>query len=263
MNARITILGCGNSTGVPAIGNHWGACDPDEPRNRRLRASILVQSGETALVVDTGPDFREQINRTGIKTVNAVLYSHAHGDHAHGIDDLRVIRHRNGALVPVYGNAQTLKELKERFHYMFEGGNHALYPPILQPQAFAPEDFGRIHRIGDIGFIPFEQDHGSCISVGYRFGDTGYSPDMKTLDAKAIDTLKGVKTWIADCAAYKDNANSVHASLDAVFEMNRAIGAERVYLTSLSVAMDYETLKKEIPEGYEPCHDSLSFKSTL
>ena len=107
MKATLTILGCGNSTGVPAIGNYWGACDPKEPKNKRMRSSILLQTKTTNIVVDTGPDFREQLNRENIQTIDAILYSHTHSDHINGIDELRVIRHRKKALVPIYGNTIT------------------------------------------------------------------------------------------------------------------------------------------------------------
>jgi phosphoribosyl 1,2-cyclic phosphate phosphodiesterase len=258
MKSLVTILGCGNSTGIPAIGNYWGKCDPAEPKNRRLRSSILVRSGNTAIVVDTGPDFREQLNRANIETVDAALYSHAHGDHVHGIDDLRPIRHRRGALVPVYGNRATLEELQSRFHYMFAGGNHALYPPVLEAKPFKTADFGAEQVIGELRFVPFEQDHGTCVSIGYRFGDIAYSPDFVRLDDKAVEILRGVRIWIADCAAYKDTQNAVHANLETIFSLREKIGAHEVYLTSLSLAMDYRALEKELRNGVKPAFDGLS-----
>ena len=117
---------------------------------------------------------------------------------------------------------------------MFKGGDHKIYPPIIQKNVLDHNDYGAERRIGDIDFIPFEQDHGSCISIGYRFGDTAYSIDILDLDDKAIETLKGISTWIVDCAAYKDNDNAVHASLDKIFSLNEAVRAEHVYLSSLS-----------------------------
>lgn len=257
MSLKVTILGCGNSSGVPAIGNYWGKCDPKEPRNKRSRSSILVQSDKTALVVDTGPDFREQINTTGITTIDGVLYTHPHGDHVHGIDDLRMIMRKNKSQVPCYGNKKTLDDLKKRFDYLFQGGGHVLYPPVIKPLELNKNHFGKVQQSGDIPFIPFEQDHGTCTSIGYRFGDIAYSVDMKTLYQSAIDTLSGIKIWIVDAAGYKSDDNPVHASLNDIYRLNEKIGAETVYLTSLSLGMDYKTLREELPNGYAAAYDGL------
>lgn len=261
--AKLTILGCGNSTGVPAIGNYWGACDPNEPKNRRLRSSILLQTDQTTLVVDTGPDFREQLNRADISNLDAVLYTHFHGDHVQGMDELRVIKHRNQKdYVNIYGDRATIEDLERRFNYLFHGGNIKLYPPIIKPQVFENEDFGKIRQISDVSFIPFKQDHGSCDSVGYRFGDAGYSVDILKLDDMAIKTLTGIKTWIVDCAAYKDE-NVVHANLETIFALNKEIKAADVWLTSLSLTMDYQTLREELPQGYKPAYDGLELNVLL
>ncbi len=256
--ATLTILGCGNSTGVPAIGNYWGSCDATEPKNTRTRSSALIQTATTALMIDTGPDFRQQLNRENISDIDAVLFTHHHSDHTTGIDELRVLKFRNKKEhIPVYGNKYTLHDLQMRCEYLFTGGNHKLYPPIVKPIEIAPESYGKPLQIGDIEYIPFEQDHGSCMSVGYRFGDTAYSLDVLTLDDTAIKTLKGIKNWIVDCAAYKDNSNAVHAGLDTIFALNKKIGAENVFLSSLSLSMDYKILCKELPQGYKPCYDGL------
>ena len=257
MKNRLTVMGCGNSTGVPAIGNYWGDCDPAEPKNERSRASVLVRTARTTLVVDTGPDFRMQLNREDVRAVDAILYTHHHGDHVDGMNELRVLKFRNQKLVPVYGNQETLDDLRARFSYMFDGGNHEIYPPMIEPHIFTPDQLGQKQTIGDIEFIPFEQDHGSCISIGYRFGDVGYSVDMRNLEEEAIRALRGVKVWIADCAAYHQKNPAVHAGLDDIYRLNKEIGAEQVYLTSLSLRMDYQTLIKELPEGYVPAYDGL------
>ena len=194
MKAQVTILGCGNSSGVPAVGNYWGACDPDEPKNTRTRCSIAVQSDKTTIVIDTGPDFRHQINRENISKLTAVFYTHAHSDHVAGIDDLRVFRFRNKALVPIYANKETLQTLGMRVPYLIDGGDHTLYPPVLEPNEITPAMFGRSMAIGDIEFTPFEQDHGTVMTLGYRFGDFGYSVDIHKLDDRAVETLQGVKT---------------------------------------------------------------------
>ena len=242
MKATLTILGCGNSTGVPAIGNYWGACDPKEPKNKRMRSSILLQTKTTNIVVDTGPDFREQLNRENIQTIDAILYSHTHSDHINGIDELRVIRHRKKALVPIYGNTITIVELKKRFNYLFKGGNHELYPAIIDPIEIIDDNYGKAHRVGDIDFTPFEMDHGTCKSVGYRFGDTAYCVDVWNIEQSAINTLKGIKTLVIDVAGYRMTHNKVHASLDTIYRLNKEIKATEIYLTSLTLSMDYQTL---------------------
>ena len=257
MKAKLTILGCGNSTGVPAIGNYWGDCDPIEPKNTRLRSSVLIQSAKTTLVVDTGPDFRQQMNRADINHIDGVLYSHAHADHINGIDELRFMALKNKTLVSVYGNKETLNNLRTRFDYLFEGGDHSLYPPIVEAHDIDREEFGSVQRIGDIDFIPFEQDHGTVQSLGYRFGDLAYSVDIHRLDDKAVEVLQGIKIWIVDAAGYKSETNPVHASLETLYKLNERIGAAQVYLTSLSLAMDYRTLLDELPPGFIPAYDGL------
>ncbi|GJL84779.1 MAG: phosphoribosyl 1,2-cyclic phosphodiesterase [Micavibrio sp.] len=257
MKAKLTILGCGNSTGVPAIGNYWGDCDPSESKNTRMRSSVLVQTDKTTLVVDTGPDFRQQLNNADVNYIDGVLYTHAHADHINGIDELRFMALKNKMLIPVYGNKETLGKLSARFDYLFEGGNHRLYPQIVEGHGIEASQFGAPQSLGDIEFIPFEQDHGTVQSVGYRFGDLGYSVDIYRLDDKAINVLKGVKIWVVDAAAYKSETNPVHANLETIYELNKQIGAETVYLTSLSLVMDYQTLMAELSEGFVAAHDGL------
>lgn len=257
MKGTLTVMGCGNSTGVPALGNFWGDCDPTEPRNIRGRCSALIQINGANIVIDTGPDFREQLNRTSVNHIHAVLFSHAHADHINGIDELRFMAVKEKRLIPVHAHSETMNILKERFHYLFDGGNHALYPRIVQAHEIGPGQLGKVNKVNGVPFIPFAQDHGTCTSLGYRFGDTAYSVDIFDLDNAAVNILKGVKTWIVDAAAYKSKTNPVHASIEKIFSLNKRIGAETVYLTSLSLAMDYKTLLGELPEGYLPAHDGL------
>lgn len=261
MSLTFTILGCGNSSGVPAIGNDWGACDPAEPRNRRTRCSLAVRSETTTLIVDTGPDFREQVNRENITgtEIAAVLYTHAHGDHLHGIDDLRPVYYqKNRRKVEVYAGKSAMHEITKRFCYLFEGGNNEeFYPPMVKANIIGDKDMGREMMIGDIAFTPFEMDHGSCVALGYRFGDVSYCVDMKHLGEAALEVIKGSKIWIVDAAAYKNPDNAVHADLSAVYRYNAHIGAGAVYLTSLPTQMDYRTLAAELPEGFYPAYDGL------
>lgn len=254
MSVKITILGCGGSAGVPAIGNYWGACDPNELKNRRTRSSIAVQSATTTLIVDTGPDFKEQINRENIQNVDAVLYTHHHADHVNGVEDLRGFVFRAQTQMPLYMNKLTHEELKVRFAYLFDGGGE-LYPPVVNGRVF--ENYLKPHTIDDIEFTPFIMDHGTCESIGYLFENTAYCVDMVDLDDQAIETIKGVKNWVVDAAGYHMEQNKVHANLKKIYALNEQIGAQNVYLTSLTLGMDHQTLLSELPDGYKPAYDGL------
>lgn len=258
--AKITVLGCGNSTGVPAIGNKWGECDPNEPKNTRTRSSIAIQTAETTLVIDTGPDFKQQMNRENIVDMDAALYTHFHEDHVNGIHELRMFRFKYKTLFPIYADSATLSELQQRYPFLFKGGKLDIYPPMLTPNTL---EYGRTYTIKDLKFDVFEQDHGSCSSVGYRFGDFGYSTDILDLDDKAVAALKGIKTWIVDGCGYHKEDYIAHANLKTIYRLNKQIGAETVYLTSLSLAMDYKTLIEELPKGYLPAYDGLKLECRL
>tara|TARA_R110001592_G_scaffold16881_3_gene71402 strand:- start:13562 stop:14359 length:798 start_codon:yes stop_codon:yes gene_type:complete len=264
MSLKLTILGCGNSSGVPSVGNYWGNCDPKEPKNRRFKCSLAVQSEDTTIVIDTGADFRSQINMFNIPQLDGVFYTHEHSDHCHGIDDLRPFFFRNGRNpIPCYGRDNTLTDLEKRFTYLFEGGNHDyFYPVILQANKFTPDQYTKPQQYRDIEYIPFEMDHGTCTSVGYRFGDISYCVDMKRLDQTALDVIKGSKIWIVDGAAYDNPNNDVHANLESLYAYNEYIQAEQVYVSCLSSMMDYQTLLNDLPKGFLPAYDGLVLKST-
>src|ERR1700722_5479154 len=159
---KITVLGCGSSGGVPLIGGNWGVCDPHNPRNRRTRVSVLVEQGDTTLIVDTSPDMRQQLLDCGLKGLDAVLYTHAHADHCHGIDELRSINWLTQKPVDVYADAPTLAALTQRFPYIFEGTKVCGY---YKPAVTAHESTGAF-SVGDIKVIPFRQDHGPIHSLG-------------------------------------------------------------------------------------------------
>lgn len=262
MELTLRILGCGASGGVPTIGNFWGNCDPAEPKNNRTRASIAVQSEDACVVVDTGPDFRQQLNRENIQNIDAVLYTHAHGDHVAGMDELRSFQRRYKKQIPVYGDQATMDELQQRYGYMFKDLGD-LYQAVMLPNIFAEEEFGHPYEVAGIPFTPFKQDHYTCESLGFRFGDISYSTDMAELDEKARDVVRGSRIWIVDGAGFYYEGSPVHASIPKVMEMNQDIGAEQVYLTHLSLLMDYQELCDKLPEGYYPCYDGLTFTTTI
>jgi phosphoribosyl 1,2-cyclic phosphate phosphodiesterase len=241
------------------VGNVWGACDPNEPKNNRSRCSALAEIGQTHVIIDTGPDFRTQYNSNHVPKLDAVFYSHHHADHVNGIDDLRPIVFKRNSMLPVYGNQATLADLQNRFGHMFQGGAIGeLYPPLLR--ACTITNFDQPIVLGDVIAQTLIQDHKTCQSVGYRFGDLAYCVDFVDLDAAAVSVLRGVRTWIVDAAAYNSEQPSVHANLKTIFRLNQEVQAQTVILTSLSLAMDYHTLRKELPSGYVPAYDGMKIE---
>ena len=245
---KVTILGCGTSGGVPRIGNQWGDCDPNEPKNRRRRVSILVQKGATNVIVDTSPDFREQCLDAGIDHLDAVLYTHDHADHTHGIDDLRGFFFTKRSPIPVYGDRRTLSMLRQRFGYVFEDSRG--YPAI----ATAHEIDGRID-VGELDVISFTQGHGSITSLGFRFGPLAYSTDLDALDDAAFAALEGIDTWIVDALRY--DPHPTHAHLERTLGWIERIAPRRAILTHMTWDMDYQTLRRQLPAGVEPAYDGF------
>lgn len=245
---KVTILGCGTSGGVPRIGNVWGRCDPLNPKNRRRRVSILVESATTKILVDTSPDLREQCLDADIRHLDAVLYTHDHADHTHGIDDLRGLMHCMGKRIDVHANAATLAVLRKRFDYVFEsqGG----YPAICD----AHEITGPF-RVGDIEVTPFEQIHGDITSLGFRFGPVAYSTDLNELPEAARNVLRGVDLWIVDALRY--DPHPTHPHLDLTLEWIADVKPRRAILTHMTWDMDYEELRRRLPPGVEPAYDGL------
>ncbi len=257
MTATLKILGSGNSSGVPSIGNNWGACDPDEPKNRRTRPCAALQANGKTVIIDTGPDFKDQYNASGLPRVDAVFYTHAHSDHVLGMNELRILCFRQGHKIPVYGTESTLESAQRLLPYMFLGTADGLYEPVVESRYLKNGDMNKPFDLAGFPVTLFEQDHGSCETIGLRIGDCGFSPDMIRLDQKALDVLKGVKTWFVDASGYKSDNNPVHANLEQVYAMNEYIGAEQVYLIHLTPGMDYKTLCAELKPGYSPAWDGL------
>ncbi|MCC7273076.1 MAG: MBL fold metallo-hydrolase [Alphaproteobacteria bacterium] len=250
---RVTVLGCGGSGGVPLVGGVWGNCDPAEPRNRRRRVSILVEQGGTTLVVDTSPDFREQMLDAGVRRLDAVLFTHAHADHVHGIDDLRAVNRMIGRPIPVHGDAATLRELRQRFGYAFrplEAGTTHFYKPTLEPHEIAGP-----FRIGAVEVVPFVQDHGYSTTLGFRFGRVAYSTDVVRLDETAFAVLAGVDTWIVDCL--REEPHPTHSHLVQTLGWIARVRPRRAVLTHMTELLDYASLCARLPSGVEPGYDGL------
>ena len=250
MKARI--LGCGTSTGVPKIGNDWGRCDPAEPRNARLRTSILVESGGHHMLVDCGPDLRQQLLAAECGRLDGVIVTHAHGDHCHGIDDLRPVAHILEGPVPLHARADVLNELKQRFAYAFDQSE--FYRPIVEGRAL-----GASLELGDAQIRFVDQPHGSTGSLGLRFDEDrrslGYAVDFNNLTDDMAALYEGVEVWIADCLTRSPHPTHMH--LDGVLSAARDLRVGQLYLVHMGNGLDYRSLAAELPDWAAPAHDGL------
>ena len=251
---KVTILGCGGAGGVPLIGNNWGNCDPQEPRNRRLRVSILVEEGDQTLLVDTSPDMREQLLRCNVQDLTAILFTHAHADHAHGIDNIRAVNWMLGRSVPLYASVETMDELKCRFAYIFEERDEAVkyYRPSVESCVF--NDHATL-TFGPLEVQAFPQPHGKVTSTGFRFNDFAYTTDVGSMSEEAFEILRGVKVWVL--GAIREKPHHTHAHVDLAVEWIQRVKPERAFLTHMDHTLDYATLKAKLPDGIEPAYDGL------
>lgn len=252
---KVTILGCGASTGVPAIGPDWGRCDPADPRNRRRRASVLVEIGPVAILIDTSPDLREQLVDARVGRLDAVVMTHAHADHLHGIDDLRALNRLMGRQIPLWANAKTLAEIRRRFGYVFDPPSEPgrFYKPCL----VAHEINGRF-AIDGIEIAPFAQDHGFSTTLGFRIGPMAYSTDVVELDDAAFAALAGVELWIVDC--FRRAPHPTHSHLEKTLGWIVRVRPRRAVLTHMEQSLDYRELSAELPDDVEPGQDGLAIE---
>jgi phosphoribosyl 1,2-cyclic phosphate phosphodiesterase len=247
---KIRILGCGTSTGVPRIGNDWGDCDPGEPKNRRTRSSILIESAGERLLVDCGPDLREQLLAADIIDVDRVIITHDHADHCHGIDDLRQISQHLDRPVKLYARETTLRRLHSRFFYIFEGVG--IYRAVADPVAIDGD-----LALGQALLRFTDQPHGGITSLGIRADEDGrslgyaidfhdFTPDMRALYDR-------VDVWICDCL--RETPHPTHAHLEAVLGWARELSVGQLLLTHLDKSMDYATLIAKLPDWAAPAYD--------
>jgi phosphoribosyl 1,2-cyclic phosphate phosphodiesterase len=265
MTLTFTILGCGSSMGVPRPALGWGACDPSNPKNRRRRTSLLVErrgpGGTTKVLVDTSPDLREQLLGADVDWLDGVLMTHEHADHCHGIDDLRPLFVRKRRRLDMYLNEGTARTLRDRFSYCFEKPPGSDYPPIVTAHDLAP---GRPVAIqgegGPITALPILQHHGDISSLGFRFGDFGYSCDLNGMPDASAAALQGLSVWVVDALRYSPHPSHLSVS-DALGWIERLRPA-RAILTNLHSDLDYETLRKELPPHVEPAYDGIRVELT-
>lgn len=261
---RFTILGCGSSGGVPRLGGNWGACDPTNPRNRRRRCSMLIEQegpeGTTRILIDTSPDMRSQLLDAGVGELDAVVFTHSHADHVHGLDDVRMIVYNMRARLNVWADEATQKDLLARFGYAFiqpEGSN---YPPICEMNTID----GNVTISGAGGPVtltPFYANHGMMDALGFRIGDLAYLPDVADLFPNAWEKLKGLDTLIID--ALRRTPHPTHLHLDKALEYIDRIAPKNAILTNMHIDLDYATLDAETPDHVTPAYDMMTITQPL
>ena len=261
---KITILGCGSSGGVPRLGGHWGACDPDEPRNRRSRCSILVErqdeGGTTSILIDTSPDMRNQLLDAGVGRLDGVLYTHSHADHVHGLDDLRMIVINMRARLPVWADAPTKAALLERFGYAFIQPPGSMYPPILDMNDI-DGDVEITGPGGTLRFTPFLVNHGGMDALGFRFDGIAYLPDVAKIPDHVWPHLEGLRCWIVD--ALRRDPHPTHSHLDQTLGWIERMAPTEAVLTNMHNDLDYRTIAAETPDHIHPAYDGMTLTFPL
>lgn len=251
---RIKILGCGASAGVPVMGCDCAVCTSDNPKNVRSRVSVHIEAQGQRLLIDTGPDLRAQALRHGITQVDAILYTHDHADHTHGIDDVRSFNFAANKALPAYADNATWASLQQRFGYAFKPPitQYGWFKPSLEPveiEPFIPFD------IGPVSIFPFAQTHGRIHSMGFRIGDFAYSTDVNAMSEASLEALQGLDVWVVDCLRY--TPSPTHAHLEQTLQWITAVKPKRAILTHMSHEFDYDKLSAELPVNVEPGYDGL------
>ncbi len=252
---KITVLGCGSSSGTPSVDWGWGNCDPKNPKNLRLRPSILVEEDENRVLVDTSPDLRAQLLKNNIRSLDAVLLTHSHSDHLHGIDDIRSINRLIKAALPLYSDEETIKTVATRFPYVFEPlaeDSVYYYKATLEPTTIEP---GQGFVAGNIGVTAIAQDHGFMNTLGFRFEDFAYSTDLVAMGEESFDLLSCTKVWML--GVFTDKPHPTHLDVDRALEWIERVGPERAILTHLGTGLDYDRLSKMLPSGVEVAFDGM------
>ena len=254
-----TILGCGSSGGVPRIGGDWGDCDPNDPRNARRRCSLLIErhdsGGITRVLVDTSPDMRAQLLDAGVGTLDAVIFTHNHADHVHGIDDLRQVVFNLRRRLAVWADGPTQEALYARFGYAFMQPPDSPYPPIL--------DMNTIHGPvtidgagGSVVLAPFKVVHGTIDALGFRIANFAYLPDVSEIPEATWPMLQGLDWWVLD--ALRRKPHPTHAHLAQSLEWIERAAPRRAVLTNMHIDLDFATVDAETPANVTPAHDGMT-----
>ncbi|MEM1276662.1 MAG: MBL fold metallo-hydrolase [Pseudomonadota bacterium] len=264
---RFTVLGCGSSGGVPRIGPtgpNWGVCDPDNPRNRRTRCALLIQriteAGQTAVLVDAGADISHQLIREGCGLLDALVLTHEHADHVHGLDDLRMVAFNRRSRLPAWMSAQTEADMMRRFAYIFEQAPGSGYPAIMDRHLIN----GPVEIAGTGGTIRLEGfpvTHGDADALGFRIGDLAYVPDISAMTEEAWRAVENLDCWILDALRYTPHPS--HSNVEQSLAWIAQAAPKRAFLTNLHVDIDYATLLAETPDTVAPAHDGLVIEYPL
>jgi phosphoribosyl 1,2-cyclic phosphate phosphodiesterase len=260
MKLELTILGCGSSGGVPRPALGWGACDPNNPKNRRRRCSILVEraapDGKTQVLVDTSPDLREQLLGADVTKLDGVLFTHEHADHTHGVDDLRGLFIRHRRRLDAYLDEPTSRAMHARFGYCFMTPPGSDYPPILTEHRLVPGKAVTIEGDGGpITALPVLQDHGDIPSLGFRFGNVAYSADLVGMPDDSAAALTGLDLWIVD--ALRHTPHPSHFSLSQTLDWIGRLKPKRAVLTNMHTDLDYDALCETLPPHVVPAYDGM------
>ena len=256
---RFKILGCGSSGGVPRVGFGWGKCDPKNKKNRRLRCSLLVErisnSEKTTVLIDTGPDIREQLLTANVIDLDAVIYTHAHADHVHGIDDLRTLAYRKKSKIPLWADKATQERLLQGFSYIFKTPEKSKYPAICELNLIGSEDIKIQGAGGKINFQPISVNHGDIDSLGFKIDKLAYIPDVLDIPISSWKKLQNLDILIID--ALRRDPHPSHTHLEKTLLWLKNLKPKRAILTNLHNDLDYCELKKELPKNVEPAFDGL------
>ena len=262
MSYQFRILGCGSSGGVPRVGFGWGNCDPMNEKNRRLRCSLLVErttnSKKTTVLIDTGPDMREQLLQAKVTNLDAVLYTHSHADHVHGIDDLRTLAYRKKEKIPVWADKITQERLIKGFSYIFQTPIKSKYPPICKLNLIKTKDVTVQGAGGEIIFRPLSVNHGDIESLGFKIDKLAYIPDVLNIPLASWKELENLDILIID--ALRRDPHPSHTHLEKTLHWLKKLDPKRAILTNLHNDLDYSELKKELPKNVEPAFDGLEVK---
>jgi phosphoribosyl 1,2-cyclic phosphate phosphodiesterase len=260
MTLTLTILGCGSSAGVPRPALGWGRCDPANPKNRRRRCSLLIESnthqGTTRIVIDTSPDLREQLIDAHVDHLDAAFLTHEHADQTHGIDDLRSVVLHQRRRIPTYFNVSTAKDIMARFSYCFISPEGSDYPPILERDGIEAGETRSIHgEGGEVKLTAFEVQHGNIPALGYRIGSAAYSPDLSDIPQRSWPLLQDLDLWIVDGLRYAPHPS--HFSVDDALSWIDRFKPRRAVITNMHSDLDYEVLRQKLPENVVPAYDGM------
>lgn len=264
MTLTLTILGCGSSAGVPRPALGWGACDPNNPKNRRRRCSLLVEQagehGTTRIVIDTSPDLREQLIDADVDHIDAVFLTHEHADQTHGMDDLRSVVLHMRKRIPTYFNQSTAKDVMARFSYCFISPEGSDYPPILTRHSIeAGESQTILGKGGAVKMTAFLVQHGQIPALGYRIGNAAYTPDLNDIPRESFGALENLDLWIVDGLRYQ--SHSSHFSINDALSWIERFKPKRAVITNMTADVDYEVVRQSLPTDVVPAYDGLRLET--